>query len=195
MSSIHHRPLRRRVLAIGAHPDDVMLGAGGYLLQLRAWGHDVTLLTLSSGFAGECAAREKEELAAARLCGFDVEFGRLNDGEIPFRAAINCIEAAIDKTAPELVLTHSGADTHQDHDTVARATIAACRPVPNLYIYEGPSSTNFNPTMTIDCSSTWARKIAALHCYPSQMNRRPYIAWAEAVSTLSCMASPSRITM
>lgn len=183
MSSLHHRAARRRVLAIGAHPDDALLGAGGYLLQLCAWGHEVSLLTLSSGgLAGDRARREEEERAAALMCGFNVEFGRLDDSEIVFKSALGCIEAAIDRLAPELVLTHSAADTHQDHETVARATIAACRPVPSLYLYEGPSSTGFNPTMTVDCSSTWERKLAALECYPSQMSRRPYVAWTQAVS-------------
>lgn len=184
MSGRQFRAVRRRVLAVGAHPDDVILGAGGYLLQLRAWGHEVSLLTMSSGgLAGDRAVREKEELAAARLCGFDVEFARLNDGLVVFKAAVDCIEAAIDRVAPELVLTHSPADTHQDHETIARATVAACRPVPSVYTYEGPSSTSFQPTMTVDCSATWERKMAALDCYPTQMSRRPYIAWANAVSS------------
>ena len=40
---------RERVLAIGAHPDDVEIGCGGTLLDHRMRGDRITILTLSRG--------------------------------------------------------------------------------------------------------------------------------------------------
>ena len=173
---------RCRILAIGAHPDDIFLGAGAYLLQLRQQGHQVRLLTLTSGaLGGDRVARENEERAAARLCGFEVTFGYLPDGHIALPQAIDCIASMVDEICPDMVLTHSPADTHQDHIITSQATVSACRDVGNLFYYEGPSSTLFAPTMTVDCTAGWDTKIAALDCHRSQMQRRPYIEWAKAV--------------
>lgn len=176
--------LRQRILAIGAHPDDVLLGAGGYLLQLRDSGHEITVLTLTSGgLAGRCEVREQEEREAAQMCGFLLEFARLADGAIDLKAAIACIEATVDRVVPELVLTHNPLDRHQDHEVASCATMIACRPVPSIYTFEGPSCASFSPTMTINCAQTWDRKLAALECYRRQMRRRPYIEWVNAVSS------------
>ena len=43
---------RQVVLAIGAHPDDVEIGAAGALLVHRSMGHEVSILTLSRGARG-----------------------------------------------------------------------------------------------------------------------------------------------
>ena len=43
---------RQSVLAIGAHPDDVEIGAAGTLLAHRQMGHEVSILTLSRGARG-----------------------------------------------------------------------------------------------------------------------------------------------
>jgi GlcNAc-PI de-N-acetylase len=57
-----------RVLAIGAHPDDVELSCGGILLRHRDAGHSITILTLTSGEAsGTAAVRRSESHRAAAL--------------------------------------------------------------------------------------------------------------------------------
>src|SRR4030081_3553161 len=56
---------RQAVLAIGAHPDDVEIGAAGALLVHRGLGHEVSILTLSRGARGGTATTRAGESAMA----------------------------------------------------------------------------------------------------------------------------------
>lgn len=171
------------ILAIGAHPDDVFLGATGYLLQLKEKGYRIAVLTLTSGsLAGSGTEREAEEMEASRLCGFDLLLGHLPDGDIKRSAAIDVIARAVDALLPDVILTHSGDDDHHDHVHAYSAAVAAGRFVPNIVTYEGPTTRAFAPTMTVDCTSVWEQKLAALRCHRSQMNRRPYLEWARIIA-------------
>ena len=181
MSGYSQASSKARVLAIGAHPDDTMLGAGGYLLQLVDAGHEVLILTMSSGeLCGDPGDREAEDREAARRMGADIVFGRLPDGEIERRAAIKAIDRVVNGFSPSLVLTHDSADTNQDHVTVRHATSVVCRQVPCLFAYEGPSSVNFVPSATFNVSSTWQRKVDVLAAYRSQIPSKPLMSWVEA---------------
>lgn len=69
-----------RVLAVGAHPDDVEIGCGATLLRHRAAGHPVTILTLSRGaVGGERETRRREAIGAAVMLGAELLMGDLPD--------------------------------------------------------------------------------------------------------------------
>ncbi len=58
---------RQSILAIGAHPDDVEIGAAGTLAMHRRMGHEVSILTLSRGARGGLEdTRASESVKAAR---------------------------------------------------------------------------------------------------------------------------------
>ncbi len=172
------------VVAVGAHPDDVILGAGGFLAKLSAAGHAVTLLCLTSGeLGGSGRIREAEEVEAARCIGASVSFGRLEDGNITRRDAIEVISDCIRRLRPAMVFAHDPNDTHQDHVNVGRAATVASRTVENLFFYEGPSTIAFRPNSAIDVSDAWATKTQALAAYATQIEARKLMAWACAVST------------
>ncbi len=61
----------RRVLAVGAHPDDIELGCGGTLLAHAAAGDAVTLLVDTDGGKGpgDLEERRAEQEQAARTLG------------------------------------------------------------------------------------------------------------------------------
>ncbi len=66
-----------RVLAVGAHPDDIEFGCGGVLLAEAARGSEILLCLCSRGEAasnGTPAEREAEARAAAKLLGASIEF-------------------------------------------------------------------------------------------------------------------------
>lgn len=164
-----------RVLAIGAHPDDVEIGCGGTLLRHRDAGGAIMLLTLSQGSnGGDPKVRASEAAEAAGLLGAQLRLHDLPDGGIlPGNGTVALIEAAIGEFAPTHVYTHCERDTHQDHRAVHAASLVAARSVPHLLCYQSPSSLpTFEPNIYRDISSTIAEKLALLGCHRSQTERR-----------------------
>jgi LmbE family N-acetylglucosaminyl deacetylase len=112
-----------RMLLLGAHCDDIAIGAGGALLELcRAHpGVMVTALVLTGGGS----LREEEERAAlAAFCPgakLDVMVLDLPDGRVPTRweRAKLALEELRTHGEPDLVLAPSAHDAHQDHRTLA----------------------------------------------------------------------------
>lgn len=163
-----------RVLAVGAHPDDVEIGCGATLLRHRAAGHPVTVLTLSRGAVGGAREeRRKEAVACAMMLGAELIMGDLPDtrmSEAP--EAISLIEAVIAAVRPTTVYVHSKWDNHQDHRTVHDATMVAARLVEQVYCYQSPSSRNgFDPTRFVPVGDTVHEKVRLLAHYRSQSTR------------------------
>ena len=168
------RRQQKRVLAIGAHPDDVEIGCGGALAKHHA-DHDVLhILTLSRGAAGgDVNIRAVEAHNAAALIGARLDMANLRDTSISEGAeTISIIEAAIGELQPTHVYTHSVEDTHQDHRAVHAASLVAARSVPNVYCYQTPSSTvEFKPHRFVDITHYIDKKIDLIGAYKSQIDR------------------------
>jgi LmbE family N-acetylglucosaminyl deacetylase len=118
------RPLR--VLAVGAHADDIEIGCGGTILRLVAEhpGLEIDWLVLSG--AGE-RADEATESAAAFTEGAGatrVTVEGFRDGFFPYEggAVKERFERLKGEVAPDLILTHRLEDRHQDHRLVAELT-------------------------------------------------------------------------
>ncbi|MGD9483913.1 PIG-L family deacetylase [Streptomyces sp. TRM70308] len=120
-----------RVVAVGAHCDDIAIGAGGTLLTLcRARpGVRVDALVLSGG-GGE---REREERAAlAAFCpGAELLLTvlKLPDGRLPahWGEAKAAVEELRARTEPDIVLAPRADDAHQDHRGLAELVPTAFR--------------------------------------------------------------------
>lgn len=199
-----------RVLAIGAHPDDIevrnvviqqstqlyacylsghslhsssaltpavclhlQLGCGATLALHVSAGDEVTMLVMTNGESGpgEVSSRRAEQEKAARILGCNVLWGNLPDGQIANHEneAIKIIESAIRKTGCTRMYTHYEFDSHQDHRSVALASLGAGRHLREILAYEAPSSRRFNGTLAVDIGSTLQLKIDALACHASQV--------------------------
>ncbi|AIV38436.1 PIG-L deacetylase family protein [Streptomyces sp. CCM_MD2014] len=120
-----------QVVAVGAHCDDIAIGAGGTLLTLcmARPGVRVDALVLSGG-GGE---REQEERAAlAAFCpGADLRLTvlKLPDGRMPahWEEAKAAVEELRERTEPDLVLAPRTEDAHQDHRGLAKLMTTAFR--------------------------------------------------------------------
>lgn len=166
------------VLAIGAHPDDVEIGAGGILAAHAYAGDRITILTMSRGARGGNAdSRQHESLAAAEMLGARLFLKDLVDTEIPNGGpTIRLIEEVVREVRPTVVYTHSGHDRHQDHRAVNEATIAATRQVGTVACYQSPSSTiDFRPTRFVRIEGFLERKLELLKCFGSQTASRDYL--------------------
>lgn len=176
----HHKrkQSQRIILAIGAHPDDIEIGCGGYLAFLNEEGHSINFLTLSLGeVGGEKETRKKESISAAAQLHARLFLMDLKDTSIANSSkTIAAIEDVVNQVQPTHVFTHSIHDTHQDHRNTHLACIVGCRSVPNVNCYQSPSSTvDFKPSLFIDISHHIKAKLRALGCYRSQFEIRPYL--------------------
>jgi len=111
-------PTPERVLAIGAHPDDVEFGAGATLARWADDGADVRMLVLTDGSKGTwepdadpaelVARRRREQEAAAEVLGArGVEFAGYVDGELENgRAERAFLAATVRRLRPVVLLGH-----------------------------------------------------------------------------------------
>jgi len=163
-----------RILAIGAHPDDIEIGCGGTLLKYAQQGHEVSLLVMTDGSGGgEAATRRREqEAAAAALRAARVYWGDCPDTALPLnRALIQRLEGVISEIRPAFIFVHYPDDTHQDHRHLATCTITATRYSRNVLFYEGPTTQNFSPSVFVDIEGQLAGKIASLEAHASQVTK------------------------
>lgn len=164
-----------KILAIGAHPDDIELGCEGTLSHEHD--SDITRLTFSGGRNNPLDQR------------FDT---------IPFLDIVQRIEKVINTPKPDfrptIVYTHSINDLNLDHQIVARATFTACRPLPKstvkeIYSYEVPSSTEwgfgFQPNVFVDITDTFDAKIKVLENFKKEMREHPHPRSFEAIRALA----------
>jgi LmbE family N-acetylglucosaminyl deacetylase len=164
-----------KILAIGAHPDDIELGCAGTILSIaksdgKAWG----LILTNGEKSGDPEIRRKEAINAGKILKMEkMFFSDLLDTRVEEGIeTISVIENMIETVKPDTVITHSLNDTHQDHRNCARATISAARNVPTIISFEPPSLTPmFQPTLYVDMSSTFNEKIRALQQYVSQNDK------------------------
>lgn len=163
-----------RVLAIGAHPDDIEAGCGGALVKYARRNHRIFLMVLTEGEQGANGGLRKreQERAAAFLRAEKVHWGGYPDTEVPNdRALIRRIETVVREVDPHFIFVHYFDDTHQDHRHLALSTITATRYTKNVLFYEGPTTQNFSPTVFVDIEAVLEDKIKALEAHGSQVKK------------------------
>jgi LmbE family N-acetylglucosaminyl deacetylase len=167
------------ILAIGAHPDDIEIACGATLARLRDAGHKVCGLVLTQGEqGGDSAVRPGEALSGAGFLGLNevrvLDFAdtRLREQELEIMAAI---EETIEEYNPQVILTHSAHDQHQDHQAVHEATLRAGRNQGTILCYESPSVTKeFLPTFFVDIGDHVEVKIESVKEHWDQRGK-PYM--------------------
>jgi LmbE family N-acetylglucosaminyl deacetylase len=115
-----------RILCLGAHADDIEIGCGGTILDLLARGIrlEVTWCVLS---ATPVRAEEARASAAAFLEGAAdtrVDVQGFRDGHFPWQASAikEWFEMLKGLPRPDLILSHTRDDRHQDHREVCALT-------------------------------------------------------------------------
>ena len=165
---------RIRVLALGAHPDDIEAGCGGALITYARAGHQVFQMVLTEGEEGGASSvRRQEQEEAAKLIGVEkVYWGGLNDTEVAVdRALIKQIERVVREVDPHVIFAHYPDDTHQDHRNLATCVVTAARYTRNVLFYEGPTTQNFPPTVFMDIDQVLEAKLEALCAHRSQIKK------------------------
>ena len=169
--------MTQNVLAIGAHPDDIELGCGGTLAKHLDLGDNVFVLVMTNGEKGRHALRREECLASLKKLGLkekNIFFGNFPDAYLndDFES-VNFIEDLIKKLNISRVYTHYPNDSHQDHRKLSNAVSAAARKVPEILLFQGPSTrVPFGPHYYIELlEEHFQKKIKALSCYSTQIKK------------------------
>lgn len=189
-----------RILAVGAHPDDIEFGCGGALLVEAARGSEIALCVCSRGEAGSNGTpneREKEARSAAKVLGASLEFLEMGgDCHLEVSAANNlALARQIRSRRPNVLLAPvASLDQHPDHVVVSQL----CRNAARLARYggleelrdqsphaiqhhleyaitPGADSPNDRPGIRVDISEHFARWIELMECHRTQLRTRRYI--------------------
>lgn len=182
-----------RVLAIGAHPDDIELQCYGTLALYAKQGHDVFLAVSTNGNKGNfdvepnelARIREAEFRDSCSVIGASPIWIGFEDEELvndyPTRLAYVDV---IRKVNPDLVITHSPNDYHPDHrytyqlvwDALPLAGVAhvitqhpATDRQVTLYLMDNFGGIDFHPTEFVDISETIEQKKQAISKHSSQV--------------------------
>jgi LmbE family N-acetylglucosaminyl deacetylase len=117
---------RLSVLCLGAHSDDIEIGAGATLLSMQERGVrlDVHWCVLSGSGERESEARASASEFLAASQSSQIEVMAFRDGFFPEEgdAIKSWFTALRDRVNPDLILTHRKGDAHQDHQQVCRLT-------------------------------------------------------------------------
>ena len=163
-----------RVLAIGAHPDDIEISVGGTLMLHKERGDEVLGVVVT--IPQENEIREKEVEVAAKIMGLKVDRLNLESQGIQFnRNLVGIIDKIIKDFNPTIIYTHWINDSHQDHHHLAQATIAAARHNKcSVFMYEqtipgGVGASAFRPQLYVDITKVIDRKIDSVKAHKSQI--------------------------
>lgn len=207
--------MTQTALVIAAHPDDEVLGCGGWIARMADEGWNVHVLILAEGATSRMPRRDRVgadaalselarsaqnagEILGARSVQLEDFADNRMDG-VELLDIVKRIEKDIHRLLPQRVLTHHLGDVNVDHAVIHQAVAAACRPLPGssvreLLYFEVPSSTEwrpahssraFEPSLFVDISATLTRKIEALRAYESEMRLFPHPRSLEAVEYLA----------
>ena len=179
--------MKMKILAVGAHPDDVEIGMGGTVASLVRQGHDVMILDLTDGEPtphGSPEIRSTESAEAARILG-----ARRKTLGMPNRFLVDTIEnrkviaAEIRAFKPDYLFAPYPADAHPDHIAAGELAQAArfyakltksdipgepCFPQRLISYFPVHVRLRIEPSFINDISDFMEIKEAAIRCYQSQ---------------------------
>lgn len=187
------QPEIKRILAVGAHPDDIEILAGGTLAKYAQAGCQVVMGVATDGSAGHmlippkelAEIRHAETQQSAAIIGAELHWLGFGD-ELVFEDIATRMRFVdlIRDAKPDVILTHNPQDYHPDHRVVSRtlfdASFVSSLPnihtnfpphllVPPLVYFDSFGNGNFQPTDFVDIEATFKTKKAMLECHVSQL--------------------------
>jgi bacillithiol biosynthesis deacetylase BshB1 len=179
------------ILAFGAHPDDVELGASGTLIKAGREGASTGVITLTRGEAGTRGTLERRAAefdAASAVMGLaHHEMLALPDGRLAVDdGSIEAVVRQIREHKPKIVLLPYWEDRHPDHGAASEIVRQAAfraglrrletgqephRPAELVYYM---SSWEFSPSFVIDVSDVIEEKRRAIQAYATQVYNAEY---------------------
>jgi LmbE family N-acetylglucosaminyl deacetylase len=185
-----------KILAVGAHPDDVEFGCAPILIQEVRNGHEARILVTSQGEAASAGTpedRAQESRDAARIIGAAIQFLELGgDCHIQHNPA-NAMAMALEirRFKPDVILApHLGENQHPDHAAVGKIVRDGARlarygglrdleelpphQITGLYYYTITQVIVPPPELILDVTAAREAWESAIRCHKSQMKTRNY---------------------
>ena len=160
----------KKVLIIGAHPDDPETMCGGTMIKLRKMGIEVVAVYFTGGEAGIPEAKK-----ACEVMGVRPIFMTQTDGNTEVNKERYAeMKALIEAEQPDMVITHWPIDSHRDHRVCSIIVYDAWRQTGyNFDLYYGEVMTglqtqNFSPNLWVDITEEHDQKVKAYYCHESQ---------------------------
>lgn len=185
-----------RILAIGAHPDDIEFGMGGLMIKESEKGSKLKYLICSLGEAGTNGTprqRKQEAINSAKMVGAEVEFVNM-DGDCHIEySSKNAVTLAkvIRKYKPNILLIPElEKNQHPDHYIVAKLGHTAARfaryggikeiknipvhKIDNLFFYSIRAEWTNKSDIIVDVSTQKNKWEKTMSAHKSQMKTKSY---------------------
>lgn len=174
---------KKKVLIIGAHPDDPESNCGGTMILMQKAGWEVVSVYMTRGEAGipgkthaEAAAIRMEEAKnACKVLGARPVFMTQIDGSSEINKARYAeMKELIAAEKPDIVITQWAIDSHPDHRVCSSLVYDAWRRLGysfELYFSEsmtGLQTHLFTPNTYVNISDVAAQKRESVFCHVSQ---------------------------
>ena len=164
-----------KVLAIGAHPDDIEIFMYGLLSVCKKRKDDISLLIATDGSAGGdkssinlIKTRRKEAIKGLQKLG-SPDFLNLKDGKMSWdNTHMDILNKYINKKNPDLVVTHGPEDYHADHRALSSSISKIVDFKCPILFCDTLMGINFVPEIYIDISEVFKEKQDAILAHESQ---------------------------
>lgn len=181
-----------RVLAVGAHPDDLEIRCGGTLARFAEEGHHVMMAHATNGNKGHqtippdelAEIRHKEAQAAADVIGAELFWLGFPDAELFYDKETRLVFVDMIRQAqPDVIITHYHEAYHPDHMITSQLTCGASyistvphiktdRPptkvVPKIYYFEIDYTVQSASTEYVDITGVYEKKRRMIASHKSQ---------------------------
>ncbi|MFA7240303.1 MAG: glycosyltransferase [Sulfuricellaceae bacterium] len=188
--------IQERILVFAPHPDDEIIGCGGYLAQKCAAKAVVRVIVVSDGACGLAQSatpglrQEESRSGLAELGVQDVRFWDYPDSAIPLSGGILAayVQAVADFRPTRILLPATG-ESHPDHRRVTRGLIKALegRWAGELWFFETTQPAPLVNTI-IDVSAAMAAKLQALAAHRSQLAQYDYVGHCDSLARMRGIA-------
>lgn len=155
-----------KILAIGAHYDDIEIGCGGTILGHLDNKDDVHFAVTS---ADEFRTGDPDDRYVEQLRSFGhMTLSTKKLHTFSYKDEVHNIIGELDGLWPDIIFTQHEFDTHQDHRraSIIGQAVGRKRHITTLF-YDSGSSYDFHPNVfsMID----WNEKVELMNCYKSQI--------------------------
>ena len=175
-----------RIIVFGAHPDDMEIGMGGTIAKHVEAGDDVLMVVATVPSQREL--RIQEARAGAEVLGARLEILDIPPDDLGVnRRTIREFDRLLTSVDPHLVYTHWDQDSHQDHNAVSRAILAAGRRNRcSVLMYEqtipgGVTPGGFKAQSFVDITDYIDRKCRSILVHRTQIDQNGGDWWLDGV--------------